>query len=153
LKDTLILGIGNILMGDEGVGVQVIRYLEKLVLPVKVDLLDGGTGGFHLLEYFYNYKKVILVDATIDGSPVGTIKMLKPKYSSDYPTTLTAHDIGLKDLLDALYLQNRQPEIILFTISICKLDRVTLEISPDLNDTIAEAGRLIIDYLSEEKSE
>ena len=49
LAETLILGIGNILMGDEGVGVHVVRHLERKKWPLKVDFLDGGTGGFHLL--------------------------------------------------------------------------------------------------------
>ena len=49
----LILGIGNYLMGDEGIGVQIAnRLLEDDSLPDEVDVLDGGTGGFHLLEYF-----------------------------------------------------------------------------------------------------
>jgi len=94
LKDTLVLGIGNILMGDEGVGVHLVKYLENKHLPKNVEVLDGGTGSFYLLEYFHKYRRIILVDATIDGEPAGTLNMLKPKYSSDYPTTLTAHDIG-----------------------------------------------------------
>jgi hydrogenase maturation protease len=147
LGKTLILGIGNILMGDEGVGVHVIKHLEGKHLPVKVDLLDGGTGGFHLLEYFQNYKRVILVDATIDGEMPGTIKMLKPKFSKDYPVTLAAHDIGLKDLLDALFLLRQHPEIILFTISISKFNEVTLEISPEIEQAIEKTADLIRDFL------
>ena len=69
-KNTLILGIGNYLMGDEGIGVHVANQLEKELLPVGVDVLDGGTGGFYLLEYFEIYKHVILVDATLDGNPI-----------------------------------------------------------------------------------
>ena len=49
-KKTLVLGHGNVLMGDEGVGVQVVRALEKHTLPEHVECLDGGTGGFILLE-------------------------------------------------------------------------------------------------------
>ena len=126
------MGIGNILMGDEGIGIRVVRNLEKRDLLPDTDYLDGGTGGFHLLEYFQNYQRIILIDATIDDQPAGTIIVLKPRFSSDYPPTLTAHDIGLKDLLDTLYLTGSQPEIILFTISIAKLDKVTLELSPEI---------------------
>src|SRR4051794_39848458 len=97
----LILGIGNILMGDEGVGVHVINSLEKAALPADVDVLDGGTGSFLLLEPMQNAERVILIDATIDGRTAGSIRRLQPKFSTDYPATLTAHDIGLKDLLDA----------------------------------------------------
>jgi hydrogenase maturation protease len=143
VKQILILGIGNLLMGDEGVGVHVVRYLASHDIPEQADILDGGTGGFTLLEYFQQYPKIILVDATIDGQKAGTISLLKPKFSSDYPPTLTAHDIGLKDLLDALYLTDHQPEIWLYTISIEKLDRISLELSPEIERAVTEVCRRI----------
>lgn len=136
MNKILILGIGNLLMGDEGVGVHVVRYLEKNFQWRGVDVVDGGTGGFHLLEFFQKYPIIIMIDATIDGQPPGTIQLLKPKFSSDYPPTLTAHDIGLKDLLDALYLLNHQPEIWLFTVSIARLDEHTIELSQGMTKTI-----------------
>ncbi len=149
MKDVLVLGVGNLLMGDEGIGIHVVRRLQEDKSLPGVDIVDGGTGGFHLLNYFHEYKRVILVDATIDGRPAGTVRMLKPRFSSDYPPTLTAHDIGLKDLLDALYLLDQQPEIVLFTISIEKLDKVTLDISADIQRTIGEAAERIAAYLKE----
>lgn len=123
-------------MGDEGVGVHVVRYLEKNFQWRGVDLVDGGTGGFHLLEFFQKYPKIIMIDASIDGQPAGTIQLLKPKFSNEYPTTLTAHDIGLKDLLDALHLLNQQPQIWLFTVSITRLDQHTVELSPGITKTL-----------------
>lgn len=136
MNKILILGIGNLLMGDEGIGVHAVRYLEKNFPETQVDLVDGGTGGFHLLEYFQKYTKIIMIDATIDDQPPGTIRLLKPKFSSDYPPTLTAHDIGLKDLLDALYLLKQQPEIWLFTVSIARLDRLSIVLSPELENVL-----------------
>jgi len=150
VKKTLILGIGNLLMGDEGIGVHVAKHMEEEKYLPGVDKVDGGTGGFHLLEYFHDYGRVILVDATIDGQPPGTIRMLKPKYSSDYPPTLTAHDIGLKDLLDALYLMDRQPEIVLFTVSIEKLDKVSLDLSPEIRNAIGKTAKMVTDFVKAE---
>ena len=49
-KKTLVLGLGNVIMGDEGVGVHVVRAVEKQELPEGIECLDGGTGGFVLLE-------------------------------------------------------------------------------------------------------
>ena len=149
MNKVLILGIGNLLMGDEGIGIHISRYLETNFTWTQVDIVDGGTGGFHLLEFFQNYPKVILIDATIDGQPDGTIQLIRPKYSSDYPPTLTAHDIGLKDLLDALYLLNHQPEIWLYTISIPRLDRVSLELSPEIEAVIPVAANQIAQNLSD----
>lgn len=146
---TLILGIGNLLMGDEGVGIHVTRYLENHLQIPDVDIVDGGTGGFHLLEYFQTYERVILVDATIDGKPQGTLTIIKPKYSSDYPQTLTAHDIGLKDLLDALYLLNKQPEIILFAVSISDLEGLKLELSEKLQPAVKNVANEIVKFLND----
>ena len=147
MNKRLILGIGNLLMGDEGVGIHIVRHIEKNYKLENVDIVDGGTGGFHLLEYFQNYDPVLLIDATIDGNAPGTINFLKPKFSSDYPKTLTAHDIGLKDLLDSLYLLKAQPEIWLFTISIPNMDNVTMELSHEIKEVIPAAAKKIVESL------
>lgn len=81
----LILGIGNYLMGDEGLGVHFIQHLEKENLPEGIDLLDGGTAGFQLMEYLEKYPIVIMVDATLDQNPIGTIRLIEPKFSQDFP--------------------------------------------------------------------
>ncbi|MGL4780301.1 MAG: hydrogenase maturation protease, partial [Bacteroidales bacterium] len=93
----LILGLGNLVLKDEGVGIHAIQELEKEDLPEHVDLLDGGTGGISLIGTLQEYKRVIMIDATLDNNPSGTIKVIKPKYSTDYPTLLSAHEIGLRD--------------------------------------------------------
>ena len=85
MKDELlVLGIGNVLLGDEGVGVHVIQQLEKHEMPTHVTLLDGGTGGFHLLSYLQDYSRVILIDATLDGKEPGTISLIYPKFSNEF---------------------------------------------------------------------
>jgi hydrogenase maturation protease len=142
-KELLVLGIGNLLMGDEGVGIHVVNHLNENYDLGEVDILDGGTGGFHLLEYFQKYHQVLIIDATIDGQPPGTISYLKPKFSSDYPPTLTAHDIGLKDLIDSLFLLNVKTEIFLLTISIPKIDKVSLEISDQIQKAVPVAAEKI----------
>ena len=113
-----MLGLGNVIMGDEGVGVHVVRAIEKLALPANVECLDGGTGGFILLEPLQSAGRVILIDAANDGNPIGTVTRTTPRFSKDYPPTLTAHDIGVKDLLDAFYMQGGVPNVTLYTITI-----------------------------------
>jgi hydrogenase maturation protease len=126
----LILGIGNLLMGDEGVGVHAVRALSGRPLPPGVECLDGGTGGLHLLEPVTRARRIVLIDATADGAPVGTVRRLRPKFSSDYPRTLTAHDIGLKDLLDAAFLTGRDLDVTLFAVSIEPPGEMSLALSP-----------------------
>lgn len=127
----LVLGIGNYLMQDEGVGVHLARRLEGMALQ-DVDVLDGGTGGFHLLEYFERYETVILVDATLDGRTPGTFRWLRPRFASDFPQALSTHDIGLKDLVGALQLLGKMPDVRLLAVSIASVQEQGIELSAEL---------------------
>ena len=135
---TRILGIGNLLLGDEGVGVHVVRLLlEQGHLPEGVDCLDGGTGSLVLLEPLQTADRIILVDATMDGNPPGTLRRLVPKFSSDFPPSLAAHDIGLRDLLDSFYLLgDTPPDVILFSF-IAGMQNMVTELSPEVAAAVA----------------
>ena len=126
----LILGIGNLLMGDEGVGVHAVRALEGEAMPQGVTVLDGGTGGFHLLELFDEHRHMILIDATLDDGEPGTVRVLCPKFASDFPRSLSAHDIGLRDLVESAALLGPLPSIDLVTISIARIQPMTIEMTP-----------------------
>jgi hydrogenase maturation protease len=141
----LVLGIGNLLMGDEGVGVHVVRHLQSMCLPAGVDCLDGGTGSFQLLEPMQDADRVILVDATVDDHPPGTVRRLRPRFSRDYPRTLTAHDIGLKDLLDAFYLLGDPPRVTLFAVSIPVPPETGLTLSPAIASRVPFIARQVFE--------
>lgn len=146
-KQTLILGIGNYLMGDEGIGVHVAKAMMDQILPDHVDVLDGGTGGFHLLEYFENYEHVILIDATLDGKGPGTIRLIQPRFAQDFPPAMSTHDIGLKDLVSTLQLLDKMPDIDLLVVSIASVRQQGVELSAEIAGTIPflvdEIGYLI----------
>jgi hydrogenase maturation protease len=144
----LVLGIGNVLMGDEGVGVHLVRQLSEMTLPKNVECLDGGTGSFLLLEPMQQAQRVVLIDATIDGNPAGTVTRLTPKFSSDYPKTLTAHDIGLKDLLDTAYLTGRGLDVTLFAVSIDPLQGLGMELSPAISRRVPEIAGTVLDEVN-----
>ncbi|OWY20575.1 hydrogenase maturation protease [Sphingobacteriales bacterium UPWRP_1] len=141
----LVMGIGNYLMGDEGVGVHLAQLLEKEnLLPKGVDVLDGGTGGFHLLGYFEKYDVVILIDATLDNDyEPGTIRLLKPFFSSDFPRALSTHDIGLKDVVETLILLNQMPEIYLFAVCINSVQHQRTTLSAAVEKAIPDLVRQI----------
>jgi len=141
----LILGIGNVLMGNEGIGVHVVQHLEGTPMPEGVRCLDGGTGGFHLLGDVQGADRVVLIDATVDGNPAGHVRRLRPRFSTDYPRTLTAHDIGLKDLLDAVYLLGEVPDVTLFAVSIDGVGDMDTELSPDLARLVPDLARTVLD--------
>jgi len=143
-KTTLVLGLGNVIMGDEGVGVHVVRALEKHALPAGVECLDGGTGGFILLEPLENAGRIILIDAANDGNPPGTVTRTAPRFSKDYPPTLTAHDIGVKDLLDAFYMQGGSRDVVLYAIAIDPRQPISMELSPVTVAAAQEAEQRIL---------
>ncbi len=132
----LILGIGNYLMGDEGVGVHVIQALSKVNLPENVDIIDGGTGSFDLMPILSHYPLVIFVDATMDMRPPGTINVLYPEFAADFPTVLSAHDVGLKDMIDALEFKGELPKIILVTVSIKGMNPMDITLSDEVQASI-----------------
>ncbi|VAX28267.1 Hydrogenase maturation protease [hydrothermal vent metagenome] len=141
--DTIILGIGNILLGDEGVGCHVINFIENNYSWEGINIVDGGTGGFHLLSYFRDYPKMILVDATMDGKQVGTVSVIEPKFASDFPTALSAHDIGLRDLIETAVLSGGLPKIILITISIEKIQNMVMTLSSEIEKSILNVVKKI----------
>ncbi len=141
----LLLGVGNYLMGDEGVGVHLIQEMAKLDRPEKLDILDGGTGGFLLLNCFEAYKTIIFVDATMDGKPEGTVSLIRPKFASDFPSALSVHDVGLKDMIEAVYLMETKPDLWLFTVSIQEIVPMTIALSPKVRQAIPEIIEQIFD--------
>jgi hydrogenase maturation protease len=138
MKKILILGIGNLLMGDEGVGVHTIKALEGKSFPENVDILDGGTGGFHLMAYFQEYENIIMIDATMDKKPAGTVSIIEPKFASDFPKTLSAHDIGLKDMIESVTIIGKLPKIYLITVTIDTIQSMHMELSTKVKDAIPE---------------
>ena len=149
----LVLGLGNVLMADEGIGVHVVRALEKHTLPEGVECLDGGTGGFVLLEPMQNADRVILIDAADDGNPAGTVTRTTPRFSHDYPPTLTVHDIGIKDLLDAFYIQGGGPEVVLYAITIDPHQPISMSLSAESAKAADEAvARILAELQGDRKS-
>ena len=149
---TLVVGLGNVIMGDEGVGVHVVRAIESHALPQGVECLDGGTGGFILLGPLQNADRIILIDAAADGNPIGTVTRTTPRFSRDYPPTLTAHDIGVKDLLDVFYIQGGSHDVILYAITIDPQQPISMELSEGTLHAAKEAERMILAELSDSAS-
>lgn len=149
IPKTLILGIGNLLLKDEGVGIHVIRALEKETLPPGVSLLDGGTGGLHLISWLTGYDRIILVDATLDEHAPGTIRVIRPQFATDYPPLMSAHEIGLRDMIEAMMLTGDLPEVQLIVVSAAALHEVDMTLSPAVEAAIPGVIRVIRDLLAD----
>ena len=145
----LILGVGNYLMGDEGVGVHFAQAAEKESWPEGIKVLDGGTAGFKLMEDLEIYPTVIMVDATLDGRPAGTIRRIEPRFAADFPSAMSTHEIGLKDLVEGLILLGRLPEIFLYVVSIESVQPLSLELSPPVKAAIPRLQSSIRDLVGQ----
>lgn len=146
-NDILILGIGNYLMGDEGIGVQFIKNLDTSKFPENISFLDGGTGGFSLVPYIESHRHVIIIDATMDGKEEGTITLLTPKFSDDFPVSLSGHNFGLKDMMDILTFVDKMPKIYLFTVTISKMEPMFLELSPKVEAAIPKVTEMVLELV------
>jgi len=137
-----VLGIGNTLLKDESVGIHVVKRLEKEGLT-GADLVDGGTGGFNLLGLIQSYKHVIITDASFDQYLTGHIQVFHPKYAKDFPHYLSAHEIGLKDLLDAAFLLGNVPDIYLVRISVKDFREIGMELTPEAEMAVQVAAEKV----------
>ena len=144
-KKVLILGVGNYLMGDEGMGVHFARQLSNELDDELIDVVDGGTGGFALMELFETYPTVILADATLDQNPPGTIRLIQPKFSADFPRAMSTHEIGVKDVVESLILLDKLPEIYLFVVSIEKVQPLSIDLSPEIEEAIQKLKKKAVD--------
>lgn len=112
---TLVLGLGNLLLQDDGVGVHTVEYLqENYTFPEHVDVLDGGTLGVGLLLHFENVNKLILVDAVeMDAAPGTLIRLEGDELHSSIQLKLSPHQSGIPELLAMAQLQGILPENII----------------------------------------
>lgn len=99
MKRVLILGIGNILLRDEGVGVRVIEALQNESLPQDVELADGGTAGADLIDVIADRPRLIVIDAIGGEAPPGTVYRMRGEDLLPNPQAMSLHELGLYDML------------------------------------------------------
>lgn len=119
LKRCLVLGIGNVLMGDDGLGVKAVEAFEaKYELGEGVETLDGGTGGLALLEFIQGFESVIVVDAIASNAPPGTIEQYTDEElkTARQLTRPSAHQIGLYELIETARLGGHAPSVTLIGV-------------------------------------
>ena len=114
-KPILILGIGNILLKDEGIGVHVANKFKDVPLPPDVEVMDGGTLGIDLLFHIEGRKKVIVIDTAKAGEPPGTMYRFTDRELSMKKDLLrTAHGIDFSDVVKTAQMLGNKPEVIVF---------------------------------------
>jgi len=137
-KDTLIVGIGNLLMGDDGVGVHIIHQLKEISLSDNVEILDGGTYGFELTPFMEGKKKIILLDAVRSDLPAGTIlQATLEDLEFDEVNFLSVHQQGLKEILLYLSRFTPKPEVVLYGVVAKDYQRFSTELTPEVENGVS----------------
>lgn len=110
--DISVIGVGNIIMQDEGFGVECAKQLQKITeYPDFVQILDGGTLGMDLMPYITGTKKILFIDAINIDAPVGSYHEFTGKDLNAYfKNKLSIHDVGLNDLLAVLEITDNPVE-------------------------------------------
>jgi len=149
-----VLGCGNLLMGNDGIGLRIVEILQKTELRGEdLDLVDAGVCGLDLLNYFDGAKKVIIVDAVLADSPVGSVHRIDGRdiiKSTEEPLNLVSgHDLTITDVLRIGEHVQTLPEIVVIGIEIGTIvTEATLEITPEVLEGVDEAIRLITEEIS-----
>jgi hydrogenase maturation protease len=139
-----IIGCGNLLLGDEGVGVHLIEYLKKQPLPEDIELIDGACGGFDLLPHFDDAQQVVIVDAIkADGKPGDIYKFTPDDFQTDSSPKTSLHDITLKDLFQIIKKMGPLPQITIFGVQ-PKVIEWGMELSEDVAKVLPRLSELVI---------
>ena len=110
--DAVMLGIGNLLLGDDGVGIRLVERLRDNPSFAGVSFVDGGTLSFSLLDLIENANALLVADAAELGEPAGTIRVFEDEAMDRFLASSrrrSVHEVGLCDLLDMARLRDCLP--------------------------------------------
>jgi hydrogenase maturation protease len=130
----LVLGVGNLLLEDEGLGVRALEILQQRYLaPPGLEWLDGGTTGMGLLDVISDCDHLLVLDAVQTGADPGTlVKMTDEEVPVYFGLRVTPHQLGLSDVLATLELTGEQPD----SVTVLGLVPESMEMSLDLSSHI-----------------
>jgi hydrogenase maturation protease len=151
VPETLVLGIGNLVMSDDGVGVRAVQHLASTYrFPPGVTLLDGGTLGLDLLPRLEGVERLLVVDAIESGNVPGTvIRLAGDEVPIALATKVSPHQMGLKDLLAVADLQGHLPEhVVLVGIQPASIEMAT-ELSHAVEGSFTELTDQVLVELGE----
>lgn len=130
----LVLGVGNVLLEDEGLGVRALEALQqRYKTPAGLEWLDGGTTGMGLLDVISDCDHLLVLDAVQTGAPPGTlVRMTNEEVPVYFGLRITPHQLGLSDVLATLELTGESPR----TVTVLGLVPESMELSLELSGHI-----------------
>lgn len=144
----VILGVGNLLLSDEGVGVHVANELVKLELPPGVTVVEGGTDGFRLINVITEADRLIVVDAVKGGGAPGSIYRFDINEVQNCPSGFktSVHQIGILEVINLSGLIGKTPQTTVIGIEPESLE-MGMELSPEVKAKIPRIIELIQEEL------
>ncbi len=144
-----ILGLGNILMGDDGFGVEfIVRFSKRYVLPDNVTVVDGGTAGLGLLDIVSSADYLIVIDAVkIDDHPGSLYRFTKQDMARYLPPPTSAHEVEFLDVLAMADLMGQCPPVLFLTVVPKKYDTMAVGISDIMMERFSDVERLLLEEL------
>ena len=146
----VVLGVGNLIMGDEGLGVRFIQELERVGgLPDDVVTIDGGTSTNELLAELENLELLIIVDAIVSEAAPGTLVRLEgDRIPSAFSNKLSPHQHGINDLLATLQFLGRAPaRVVLFGCVPARIE-LGMELSSEVTAVLPELVERVVAELT-----
>ncbi len=144
----VVLGVGNLIMGDEGLGVHCVEWLDSR-LPADVVAIDGGTSTNELLGDLEYLDLLVIVDAIASTREPGSIVRLEgDRIPSAFSNKLSPHQHGINDLLANLALLDRSPARVVLLGVVPKTIALGMELSAEIASVIPVVGQLVLDELA-----
>ncbi len=145
MKKVLILGIGNILHRDDGIGVYIANRIRETAkdLPEHVEVADGGTAGFDLIPLMQGRDKIVIIDALKADDAPGSIYRFSPEHIRGGQTVMSLHETGISEVLRMLWLLGESPMVEM--VGIVPEDVTTLDIS--ISSAVLESVPRAIDVV------
>jgi len=146
----LIMGVGNPLMGDDGIGPRVVEMLSAgYVFPDNVEVVDAGTMSFMILDLLRDIDNLILIDAMkCELTPPGTVVVLTPAEIAPNQVKHSMHDVGIVDVLQAADFMGRAPETVAVGVQIGEIEQWVLELSEPVATAVPLAAAAVLDELA-----
>jgi hydrogenase maturation protease len=147
-RNVLILGVGNLLMTDDGFGVHVINELRKIPLPPNVTLIEAGIVSHQLIPDFHAADLLIFIDAIEAGDAPGSIFRFKPE-EMRFMTNIKAslHDMSLIDVLDMTELTGKRPETIIIAVQPKDAKNPSMELNEEIRAAMPRVIELVLEEL------
>ena len=128
-----VIGVGNILLCDEGIGVHVVRELQRRGVPPGVEYLDGGVAGAALLNLIEGEERVVIVDAVAAPLPPGNVVRLAPgEIAGAAGPAWSLHDVNLAATLGMMRLRETLPEMLILGVVPSDVQSYSLALSAPL---------------------